>query len=81
MSAVSYYFGRRIHQEANIPIGIINAAYGGSRIEPWIPEYNGNVASSTLYNAMINPIVPMTIKGFLWYQGESNSQSSIAAYQ
>ena len=25
-----------------------------------------------LYNAMIAPLVPYTIKGFLWYQGESN---------
>ena len=25
-----------------------------------------------LYNAMIAPLVPYTIKGFLWYQGEAN---------
>jgi len=25
-----------------------------------------------LYNAMINPLVPYTIQGALWYQGESN---------
>jgi len=28
---------------------------------------------SGLYNAMIAPIVPFTIKGVIWYQGESNS--------
>ncbi|MBN1117308.1 MAG: beta galactosidase jelly roll domain-containing protein [Bacteroidales bacterium] len=27
---------------------------------------------TTLYNAMINPLVPYTIKGAIWYQGESN---------
>lgn len=27
---------------------------------------------SVLYNAMINPVVPYTIKGAIWYQGESN---------
>ena len=27
---------------------------------------------SILYNTMIKPLVPYTIKGFLWYQGESN---------
>ncbi len=27
---------------------------------------------STLYNAMINPLVPYRIKGVIWYQGESN---------
>lgn len=28
---------------------------------------------SGLYNAMIHPILPYTIKGALWYQGESNA--------
>lgn len=27
---------------------------------------------STLYNAMVSPILPFTVKGMLWYQGESN---------
>ena len=26
-----------------------------------------------LYNAMIAPLVPFTVKGFLWYQGETNA--------
>lgn len=28
--------------------------------------------SSTLFNGMINPIIPYAIKGAIWYQGESN---------
>jgi len=28
---------------------------------------------SLLYNAMLAPIIPFTIKGVIWYQGESNS--------
>lgn len=27
---------------------------------------------TVLFNAMINPLIPYTIKGVLWYQGESN---------
>ncbi|MCF0041430.1 sialate O-acetylesterase [Dyadobacter fanqingshengii] len=27
---------------------------------------------ASLYNAMIAPVLPMKLKGFLWYQGESN---------
>lgn len=34
---------------------------------------NHNKALSTLWNAMIYPLVPYTIKGSIWYQGESNS--------
>jgi len=33
---------------------------------------------SVLFNAMINPIVPFTVKGAIWYQGESNADR---AYQ
>lgn len=30
-------------------------------------------APSTLYNGMISPIIPYSIKGAIWYQGESNA--------
>jgi sialate O-acetylesterase len=32
-----------------------------------------NVYPSLLFNAMINPLLPYTIRGVLWYQGESNA--------
>lgn len=31
-----------------------------------------NRTPTMLYNAMIHPLIGMTIKGFIWYQGESN---------
>ena len=34
-SATGYYFGRRLHKELNIPIGLIGSNWGGTRIEPW----------------------------------------------
>lgn len=30
---------------------------------------------SALFESMINPLIPFTIKGILWYQGESNVQN------
>lgn len=37
MSAVAYFFARRVHRElGTIPVGIIQSAWGGSKIEPWI---------------------------------------------
>jgi sialate O-acetylesterase len=36
-SAVGYYFGREIHQQLKVPIGLIQSAWGGTRIEPWTP--------------------------------------------
>jgi sialate O-acetylesterase len=36
-SATLYYFGREIHLSLSVPVGLINASWGGSRIEPWTP--------------------------------------------
>jgi len=36
-SAAAYFFGRKIHQELGVPIGLIESAWGGTRIEPWTP--------------------------------------------
>lgn len=34
-SAVGYYFARKLYQELNIPIGIINSSWGGTDVETW----------------------------------------------
>jgi sialate O-acetylesterase len=35
-SAVLYFFGRELHRELNIPIGLINSSVGGTPVESWI---------------------------------------------
>jgi sialate O-acetylesterase len=35
-SAVCFYFARELQPQINVPIGLINAAWGGSAIEAWI---------------------------------------------
>ena len=35
-SAVGYFFGRQLHQTLNVPIGLIDNAWGGSAAEAWI---------------------------------------------
>ena len=37
------------------------------------PHPNWAWAPSNLYNGMVHPIVPIPIKGVIWYQGESNA--------
>ena len=37
-SAVGYLFGRQLHEALHVPIGLINASWGGSRAEPWTPR-------------------------------------------
>jgi len=34
-SAVAYYFGREVHKELNVPIGLIHTSWGGTPAEAW----------------------------------------------
>jgi len=132
-SAVAFFFGRKLHNELRVPVGLIQSTWGGTHAESWTrmavmerdsvyasllkefyvsrdnyqsdlekyeaenaryeklvlearvsgaeqPKRPGkpagifhNKALSTLWNAMIHPLVPYSIKGVIWYQGESNS--------
>jgi sialate O-acetylesterase len=37
-SAVAYYFGRHLHYELDVPIGLINSSWGGTVAETWISK-------------------------------------------
>ncbi len=37
-SAVGYYFGRQLHQTLQVPVGLIDNAWGGSAAEAWVPK-------------------------------------------
>jgi sialate O-acetylesterase len=84
-SAAGYFFAKNLNHDLNVPVGIISSAVSGSRIEPWvssdafdaIPYFKANNVKidgdpGKFYNKMIEPLAPFALKGFLWYQGESN---------
>lgn len=90
-SALAYFFAQSLTDMLNVPVGIINCAYGGSKVEGWMPKWkldtypgwdmdaeekdpgiNEYERIGVMYNAMLKPVQPYTIKGFLWNQGESN---------
>jgi len=58
-SAVAYYFGKYIHEAVKVPVGLINASYGGTGIEAWssanslsyFPEFKGTVEALEKYAA------------------------------
>ncbi|MES2773837.1 MAG: sialate O-acetylesterase [Bacteroidota bacterium] len=87
-SAVGYFYAKKLYEELKVPIGIISSSIPGSRIEPWMPReaftalpFFQNKIDSThkidgdpgkFYETIIAPLAPFALKGFLWYQGESN---------
>jgi len=148
-SAVGYFFGKKLHQDLSVPVGLINTSWGGTRAEAWtshealeqlpsahnllvdwakqaktfdaakakadfdkreatwkeavkkVNEENAKLAAgsaknptppapraaddpaktphqpSVLYNQMIAPLIPYSIKGAIWYQGESNQKRAV----
>jgi len=68
-SAVLYCFGKLIHEDQGVPVGLINSSWGGSAIEPWTFT---NGRGGGIYNCMIVPLAPFAIRGVIWYQGETN---------
>ena len=136
-SAILYFFGREIHQEVGVPVGLINTSVGGTPIESWVsaeaqssdletkanfdakmkdylafdekkaPElfqkqmatWKAAVAKAKangtpfvtpaprdplamrklkggpagLFNGKVVNLVPYTLRGMLWYQGEGNA--------
>lgn len=98
-SAVCWLYGRRLYEELQRPIGLIDTTWGGTPIQAWSSpdalakcglktdqrkmqkeaepyRYNplkGPGDLSQLWNAMVNPLLKMTIYGAIWYQGEADT--------
>lgn len=36
-SAVGYFFGRKLHRDLNVPVGLIDSSWGGTPAESWTP--------------------------------------------
>jgi sialate O-acetylesterase len=34
-SAVGYFFGRKLHEDLDVPIGLLHASWGGTNVETW----------------------------------------------
>ncbi|NXW57115.1 SIAE acetylesterase, partial [Eurystomus gularis] len=98
-SAVCWLLGRSLYEARRYPIGLVEAAWGGTPIEAWSSSralracgrsgdmgspalasgtsqnlhLSGPQTPSVLWNAMIHPLLNMTLRGVAWYQGEANA--------
>ena len=65
VSAVGYFFARKLHTSLNVPIGVIISAFNGTSCYDW---WSGG----RCYGGMISPLIKLSVKGFIWYQGETD---------
>jgi len=87
-SAVCWFYGKNLYKTLKVPIGLISDNWGGTPVQAWSSaealtkckamepppsRVEGPNDPTQLWNAMIVPILPMTITGAIWYQGESNA--------
>ena len=62
-SAVGYFFGKKLHSDLNVPVGLINVSIGGSPTEAWIrrealashPELAVMTRGAWLENKLLEP--------------------------
>ena len=86
-TAAGYFFAEMLNDVLGVPVGIIDCSWGGSRVESWMSRevlsgYSDidlteegiaqHLRPMVMYNAMLRPVAGYTVRGFLWYQGESN---------
>jgi len=83
-SAVCWFYARDLYTSLSPkrPIGVMSSAVGGTRNEMWsspkvlndhcTESHRPSFDDSTLWNAMILPLLRTTISGAIWYQGEAN---------
>ena len=131
ITATGYFFARELRKYLDVPIGLVECSWGGTRIQPWLSkeaylsepkkaayyktamndlqrrakawtpeeaqknytiaikkwETNGKEGRrpkksehpfgdkhipATMYNGMVEAVIPYAIKGVIWYQGETN---------
>lgn len=53
-SAIGYFFGRYLHKELDVPVGLINTSWGGTVAEAWTSE--GTLATYPEFKARIDQI-------------------------
>lgn len=95
-SATAYFFGSYLQKHIDVPVGLVVTDWGGTKIESWMNKETLQKTDTdlsgvkedgihpnmptVLYNAMVAPIVPFSVKGFIWYQGESNIKGPESGY-
>ena len=74
-TAVGFYFGRKLHKDTGVPIGLIKSAWGGTKVEPWIAP--GSLAAVP---ALAKSKADLAKKIAAYEKKSGNPQTKIDAY-
>lgn len=87
-SATGYFFGKDLLQNLDCAVGLMVTAVGGTTIDQWFDpvslgafqgKLDGGVTPGDMYDQFVKPVVPYTIKGMVWIQGEQNASKVFGA--
>jgi len=83
ISAVAYFFARKLNTDLNVPIGVVVSAVNNTLCTQWMNKEaflsTNDAAGGEYYNGMIAPLINLSVKGFIWYQGENDENQMVAA--
>lgn len=75
-------FGIAYEKAADVPVGLIPCAHGGTSMDQWDPaKWDHNNPGGSLYGSMMRRVQAASggkVKGVLWYQGESDANPKAA---
>lgn len=73
-AGLGVHFARFMADTLGCPVGLINAAHGGTSLDEWSPAKK-DLGTRSLYGAMLERVkrAGVTVEGVLWYQGESEN--------
>jgi len=68
----TYYLEGVKGTSSRIELAALSWKMNFSSAKTWIRS--PNIQPNLLFNGMLNPVIPYSIKGVLWYQGENNAE-------
>ncbi|GAB4138606.1 MAG: sialate O-acetylesterase [Planctomycetaceae bacterium] len=71
-SATAYFFGRKLHRELGVPVGLINTSWGGTPVEAWTS------LQAQKANPAIAPVLMKWSKTIATYNPETVSRTYLA---
>lgn len=93
-TACGYFMARKLFRELNVPIGLVNSSWGGTRVEPWTPPEGfaavtkvadiyssvmGRTPGTEQYNSVLSQHIQATETWLASAKESFNTRTSVSA--